>query len=242
MLTYDVNTTTVKCPEELYTGFSGIRTLNSFYSQLAPLRDRDIRLDFSRTTFFEANMSSLLLAMIHKLTTENGLNFFVDTQHLKGDMDVFLRNGLIKMEETIVDTRKSTVRCNHFLNSQCKEFKDYVSNELFDHRAFNSIPNGVKQPVIRDHLEIFNNYIAHSKSEYPFFVCGQYFPKIRTLVFTMADLGVGFLPAITAYTSGAVKNSLDAIRWAVAGNSSKSNQDEMPAGLGLNRNKRLLFS
>lgn len=233
MLIYDLRAKSYHFPSELHTGFSGIRALNSFYHRWKDEVEQNILLDFSNTTFFDANLSSLLLAMIYKLTTENKLSFRVDASQIKKDMHVLMRNGLVKTNTEVLDDRKSTVSCQYFTSNQLDEFKGYVERDLFQHRAFDRISQNVKQAVIYDLLEVFNNYIQHSKSNYPFFVCGQYFPRIKTLMFTMADLGVGFLPAISQFTKGKVENALESIQWAVEGNSSKTNQDEMPAGLGL---------
>ncbi|MCE6989023.1 hypothetical protein [Dyadobacter sp. CY323] len=233
MLTYDLRAKSYQFPSELHTSFSGIRALNSFYHHWKDEVDQHILLDFSCTTFFDANLSSLLLAMIYKLSTENRLSFHVDASQIKKDLHVLIRNGLIKTNSEVLDDRKSTVSCKYFTSAQLTEFKDYVEVDLFQHRAFAKILPDVKQAVVNDLLEVFNNYIQHSKSAYPFFVCGQYFPRDKKLMFTMSDLGVGFLPAISKFTEGKVIDALDSIRWAVAGNSTKPNQEEMPAGLGL---------
>jgi hypothetical protein len=242
VLTYDLRAKSYQFPSELHTGFSGIRALNSFYRHWKGEVQQNVLLDFSSTTFFDANLSSLLLAMIYKLTTENKLSFSVDASQIKKDMYVLMRNGLVKTNTEVLDDRKSTVSCQYFTSNQLDNFKAYVERDLFQHRALDKISQEVKKAVIYDLLEVFNNYIQHSKSDYPFFVCGQYFPRIKTLMFSMADLGVGFLPAISKFTGGKVNSALDSIQWAVEGNSSKVNQDEMPAGLGLEGIKEYCLS
>lgn len=51
----------------------------------------------------------------------------------------------------------------------------------------------------------------------------------------MVDLGQGFLPKIENATNGKIANSLDAIKWALNGNSSKVALENIPGGLGLSR-------
>lgn len=48
----------------------------------------------------------------------------------------------------------------------------------------------------------------------------------------MTDIGVGFLPPIQEFSQGSVSTSLEAIRWALRGNSTQTNDDET-SGCGL---------
>ena len=67
----------------------------------------------------------------------------------------------------------------------------------------------------------------------PFFVGGQYYPRQGYLKFTMVDLGDGFLPRIKKVTADKITTNVDAILWALQGNSTKIVLDQCPGGLGI---------
>jgi hypothetical protein len=94
------------------------------------------------------------------------------------------------------------------------------------------LTNELKEKINEDLLEVFCNTQFHANTEEPFFVGGQFYPKQGLLKFTMVDLGDGFLPRIKKAT-GNIDNDLDAILWALQGNSSKIVLEDCPGGLGI---------
>ena len=101
------------------------------------------------------------------------------------------RNGCFQPnEERIEDVRQSTIACMHFHADNLQLYKQYVERDLFEHRGLAELsrlsPNTAKR-IRMDLLEIFNNYRIHAQTEAPFFVCGQYYPQEKRVVFTMSD-------------------------------------------------------
>ena len=81
-------------------------------------------------------------------------------------------------------------------------------------------------------FEIFQNAAMHSKSESGIFTCGQFFPQMHRLDFTIADAGVGIRENVRQYTGNSKMNSCTAIIWALTeGNTTKTG--DQPGGLGL---------
>jgi hypothetical protein len=74
------------------------------------------------------------------------------------------------------------------------------------------------------YFEIFDNVGIHANTSYPVMVCGQFFPFLKELKFTLVDLGEGFLKRIKAHTAATalpITMAPQAIAWAVRGGSTK---------------------
>jgi anti-anti-sigma regulatory factor len=221
---------------QIRTDFTGFRQLISFYNSLKEVYDREVFLDFSQLDWFDANLAAVLCAFQYKLQTENGLTFVVDHRQIAGQFDVLHRNGCFQPnEERIEDVRQSTIACMHFHTNNLQLYKQYVEKDLFEHRGLAELsrlyPNTAKR-IRMDLLEIFNNYRIHAQTMAPFFVCGQYYPQDKRVVFTMSDIGVGFLPPIQTYSQGIIITSQEAIHWALTGHSTQASPDET-SGCGL---------
>ena len=219
------------------TDFTGFRQLLKLYNELKDTYDCEVFLDFSQLDWFDANLAAVLSAFLYKLKQENRLTFSVDHDSIAECFEgVLHRNGCFQPNgKRIEDDRQSVIACTNFCSNQPHEYKRYVENDLFEHRGLadlRRLNKNIGTRIQTDLLEIFNNFCTHSQSTAPFFVCGQYFPQRSRVVFTMTDLGVGFLPPIQAFSDGTITTSLDAILWALKGNSTQQYEDE-PSGCGL---------
>ncbi len=215
----------------LYTDYSGIKRLFEFYHKAKDYYNTTIYLDFYHLEWFDANLSAIFGSILSKLSTENNLVFSTDLNFLEDNFNVLFRNGFLNSENVNVDEQKSTV-CFKSFNPKDKEgFVSYIESDLLVHRGMPSLSEEQKDKILESLIEVFCNIQIHSKSESDFFVCGQYYPTKGVLIFTMVDLGVGFLPAIHQKTNGSVSNSYDAILWAlVKRNTTKTTS---PGGIGL---------
>src|SRR5690606_24535019 len=79
-------------------------------------------------------------------------------------------------------------------------------------------------------LELFCNVQKHARTESPIFACGQFYPNMKRLCFTLVDMGVGYFQPIHEFTNRDVKTPSEAIMWALKGNTTKVGT---PGGLGL---------
>jgi anti-anti-sigma regulatory factor len=219
---------------QIRTDFTGFRQLFKFYHEIKKHYQKDVLLDFSELDWFDANLAAVLHAIMHELKEQNQITFWSDVRVIEQRFEVLLRNGFIKFEGyTIVDDRQSTVTYESFCQDQKYEFKEYIENKLMCHRAMPKFEKNVSNRIKSDLIEIFNNYCQHSCTQKPLFLCGQYYPRDKTLIFTIIDLGVGFLPPIKEFSNSEIQTDIDAIRWALAGKSTKADPDE-PSGCGLN--------
>jgi len=81
-------------------------------------------------------------------------------------------------------------------------------------------------------VEVFMNAAEHSSSKSGIFACGQYFPRMNRLDFTIADAGIGIREKVQRYFNKPEITACQAIAWAMKrGHTTTS---EQPRGLGLN--------
>jgi len=105
-----------------------------------------------------------------------------------------------------------------------KDFVDYIESRFISKDLFPDMSAELKYEIIMSFSEIFVNAKEHSKSKFPHFSCGQFFPNDKKISFTFVDLGIGiygsikenFLKIVDKYPDiKHIKNSLDAIEWAL---------------------------
>jgi len=216
---------------ELYTDYSGFKRLFEFYHNASEHFNTTLFLDLYDLIWIDANLCALLQSMLHKLNHDNNLKFSTDLNYISQKFNVLFRNGFINNGEGNSDDRNSVIVLKSFSSKDKDGFIKYIEQELLSHRGIPKLTNQVKDDILNSLIELFNNIDLHSQTVHPFFVCGQYYPKQAALVFSMVDLGVGFLPAIHTKTNGLVTNSLQSIHWALE--KGKTTKIGSPGGLGL---------
>lgn len=220
-------------PETVVTGKTGHDFLWSFYHNARGHSDAILLLDFSRLSFFEGNLSALLLALAHKLKCERRLRFecFAGPEH-KG-MDLLIRNGLYGLlsdqtDITAPDYQQSTVQARLFEPNDDEAFFNYIENDLLGHRSLHSLPATLREWLQSDFfVETFTNIQVHSNSVLPFAACGQHFTNKRKTHFSICDLGDGFFKKIYSFTAESdqpITEPIQAIEWALSGGSTQRKQ------------------
>jgi hypothetical protein len=217
-------------PAIVTTGKQGHEFLGSFYQQSCAHRETTVLLDFSKLTFFEGNLSALLLALAHKLKLENNLRFncFAGPKH--NGMELLMRNGLYGLlsdqpDVLPPDHQQSTVQARLFQSDEDEAFFNHIEKDLFGHRSLQDLPQDLREWLLNDFfVETFTNIKVHSNSTLPFATCGQFFPVKRKMHFSICDLGDGFFKKIREYTSEQdqpITSPEKAIEWALNGGSTQ---------------------
>jgi hypothetical protein len=220
----------IKLSGSINTNPSGITKLLNYYNELYKYTNKSVVLDLTELTWIDANLSALLNALTYRLVKENNLKFFIDHKFLATKFSVLIRNGLMPSETETRDNRLTTLELKQFLPIEQREFAKYVNQQLMCHRGLTTkIEERFKNRIKRDLIEISTNILAHAQTNDPFFVCGQYYPTKEKFIFTMVDLGIGFLGPINKIDPE-VLTDFHAIKWALNGNSTKIEAD---GGLGL---------
>ncbi|MFW6256409.1 MAG: ATP-binding protein, partial [Candidatus Sumerlaeota bacterium] len=127
----------------------------------------------------------------------------------------------------------TTIEYRHFRdwNTLIKDAEVYIGRHFTTHNR--SLPD--MSPLLlkkfREGLqELIINAIDHSESRLGVFACGQLFPKINRLDFTIADMGIGIHGRFER-AFGKPIQPIDAIRMAISGKF--TTRPGRPGGLGL---------
>jgi hypothetical protein len=226
---------THRLEDKIITNYSGYNQLSRFHNFCLskPPKSR-IYLDFTDVEWIDGNLCALLLAMVYHLNKTFGHIITTSEEIIKERFDVLYRNGFMNAGTPVKDDRNSTIPIRAFNSDDKVSFCKYIENDLLMHRGMPAdLTPELKEKINEDLLEVFCNTQFHANTKDPFFVGGQYFPKQGFLRFTMVDLGDGFFPRISKATSGEIKNDVEAILWALQGNSSKIVLEDCPGGLGI---------
>lgn len=190
-----------------------------------------VELDLSSCSFFEANMSAPLYAVIAQLRDD--LND-VSIVNVPSGVNTILRKNkfltVFNLPE-LMDTNQTTLPFKIFKLNAGDQFNDYLGAYM-NGRGIPAMSEALTKRFRQSLFEIFLNSTIHSESKSGVFVCGQFFPLKHQLDFTIADAGVGIRENVRRYTGNEKLNSCKAIEWAMTeGNTTKTGNQ--PGGLGL---------
>jgi hypothetical protein len=220
---------------ELRTSSNGFKKLMGFYHHAVSNPGATYQLDFGSISFFDANMSAILMAILDKLKIDNRNRFQIDEEQINTRCEVLRRNGFISSlngsSNKDGDIRKSTVQLMTFHPTDADKFVSYIENDFLKHRGLDGkLDEPDAQKIKESYLEIFANVDLHAETNRPLYTCGQYYPTKRQFKFTLTDVGVGFLKKI-GQKYPKVKTYEDAIDWALKGHSTKSGTTKGGTGL-----------
>lgn len=223
----------IKLEGIIKTNNYGINKIINFYDTAKRYINTTISIDFYNLDWIDANLCAFLQSILFKLKKERNLEFSTDESFLRRNFDILIRNGFFMSDENAHDERESTVTLKSFKKNEISKYCTYIENDLLKHRSIAN-KDDLKDNIIENLLEVFNNYTLHAETDHPVFICGQYYPKNNELIFTMVDMGIGFLIPINRKVKE-INTYIKAIRWAlIDGNSTKDMKNTgTPGGLGL---------
>lgn len=227
--------------DRILTNANGNQQIINFYNYAKRFSNCWLTLNVDNLVYMEANLSALVVAMAHKLRKEKRVRIYLDYKNLKGDLNILVRNGFSSWvtgnqdKFKPFDQRESTIPVCAFPIDAIDDYVEYIERTLMRHRGMDKVKFQDKGRVKDGYLEIFENVDLHANTKEPVFCCGQYFPYLKEVKFTLVDLGDGFLKKIMAFTKNfeyPIEEAVDAIKWAIEGGSTKP--DAM-GGTGLKR-------
>jgi hypothetical protein len=219
----------VPFPREIRSNYDGYRQLVEFYGSIKDCFADDVVIDFQRTTWFDANLLSILGAILNR--SRGNLNDIelVNINSSKIEL-LWQRNHFLSHfgGYKLPDFYESTIKYQKFKITEEKVFKDYLDSELLSKKAMPDMTQLLRKKINESIFEIFNNTVIHGSCK-NIFSCGQYYPKYKKLDFTIVDLGTTIKTNVNNYLKEKVNHS---INWAVKeGNTTK--KGNIPGGLGL---------
>lgn len=211
---------------QINNNFDGFQQLIRLYEIN---RDKSFEtVDIDIRIFFAANMCSPLAAILDKIISNlNTVNL-----HVNGKIqDILQRNRFLSEYgyETVFDEKDTTIPYTKFSRTESKEFAFYVKEKLLDRKDMPNLSSELKSRVTAAITEIFSNSCLHTDTPYVY-ACGQFYPKMNILDFTLSDQGEGIREKVSKFLNKSI-SSTEAIQWAmVDGNTTKKN---IPGGYGL---------
>ena len=189
-----------------------------------------IDVDFSACSWFDANMSAPLGAVLSHAVDElntlklGGLRPSVETILAKNDF--LIGFGFPKR----ADIHGTTIPYRRFSATDDRYFAAYLNKHMRG-KDLPIMSEALSQRFKNSILEIFVNAAMHADSKLGIFSCGQYFPQKHRLDFCVADAGIGIRRKIYKEL-GLKMNSDKAIKWALQ-EGHTTRKGSVPGGLGL---------
>jgi hypothetical protein len=208
-------------------GFEHLADLNEVAGDL--YADR-LELDFSRCKFFDANMAAPLAAVLTRIAEKFNTIEIVSVP--PATERILRKNSFLTnyRYQPLEDANRTTIPFQRMQLSDQGRFSDYIERHLRG-KGIPRMTQGLGKVFKQSVFEVFQNAVLHSHSKLGVFVCGQFFPQLQHLDFTLADAGVGFRTNVRRFL-GTNISSADAIRWALeARNTTKTGAQ--PGGVGL---------
>jgi len=217
-------------PREIRSNYDGYKQLLEFYGKIKECFTDDVIIDFQRTTWFDANLLSVLGAILNK--TKGNLND-IELVNINSDAieHLWQRNHFLSHfgGYKLPDFYESTIKYRKFKITEEKVFKDYLDAELLSKNAMPEMTPLLRKKINESIFEIFNNAVIHGNCK-NIFSCGQYYRTNKKLDFTIVNLGTTIKANVKNYLKK--KSNQNSIRWAVKeGNTTKNGN--IPGGLGL---------
>lgn len=210
----------------VFSNYSGYNKLLNLHYKAIRSQTDDVKI--SITSFFNANLSALLGGILDIISKQDKKIFLnIDDDKIR---DTLQRNGFLQHfgSEQIKDSKRTTIKYLKISSEDKETFNNYLLKELMQMNQLKKIDEKISKEIKRNIHEIYKNAQIHSNSDY-IYVCGQYYPRRKTLEFTIVDTGIGFSGSISRKFVRTL-TSEDAIRWALkSGNTTKN----ITGGLGL---------
>jgi hypothetical protein len=195
---------TIRLAGVIRTDSDGIGKLLDFYDQASQFEDCMIRADCYDLEWIDANLAALLHAFDYRLFKLKNVQIVSDFTFLAEHFCFLFENGWLKHgEKQFPDEQHRTLLCTSFAPDRLEDFIEYVNKKLLAHTGTHGLTETLRIQMEYDLMEIFGNIDRHAQTKDPLFVCGHYYQSAGYFVFTMADLGVGFLPPIETAVSKA---------------------------------------
>jgi len=211
---------------------SGYSYLISLYHLLQNIKDTDVIIDFHKNTWFEANLSAILGAIIYSDDRKTNHYHLLNLSSIL--KSVFLRNGFIPNTESLVvaNPNSTIIPYETFSPKADTDFALYIKTELLSKTGFPKLSKLAEKKIIESIFEVFENARTHGVCD-KIYTCGQYFPRKNPprLDITIVDMGVSIKKNVNDFLKEEL-SAADSIKWAVEyGNTTKTGLK--PGGLGL---------
>lgn len=178
----------IEIPNDITSEFDGYNYLLDWLNHFKSVKNTNIKFDFSKVRFFEANLAAII-GVIFEILETNGNK--IEVSNFNRPVETILRkNGFLLPfnYEKIQDQYDTALSYKKFNPNEDEVFNDYIKAELLSKPAFPIHSKKLGKEIIRNIFEIYENARTHGKCEF-IHACGQFFPKkeSKPLHFTIVD-------------------------------------------------------
>lgn len=183
------NIKTIKL-SNLQTSFASHQELARLFHEIHNFKGDTLLLNFEDVTFISANQFSVLGCIISTFHTQHP-----EVTILAGNVapklsNIMQRNGFGNhlSYKSLPDINNTVIPYKIFDVTEIDNFEKYITISIFSRNDLPQMSSGVRNQIIDNILEIFNNVHEHTCSQ-KLFTCGQFFPRKHLLYFTITDSG-----------------------------------------------------
>lgn len=219
--------------ENSYQSFSKLITM---YDYLVGLLVEDVIIDFSNTTYLEANLSALMGAIFDAtdvFVSIDFANFKPQVQKILQKNDFLSNYGYPKIE----DYYSTTIKYRKFKAADNQLFYQYINDELLTKHDFPKMSESFRKEFAISLLEIFVNAKIHADCDYVY-TCGQYFPNKKDLYFTIVNTGTTIKQNVCNFFNREDISAIQAIQWAIKKDT--TTKQGISGGLGFDTVRRFI--
>lgn len=222
-----------KIPKKVCSDFEGYSFFAKLNHDIEQCFIDKIIFDFVNNNWFEANLCSILGALINK--AQNNLNDVELLRLNKGQEDIFSRNNFLAAMggQKITDYNNTTIKYRKNSITEEKLIKKFLDDELINKPDFPKLSSAARNEIIRSIFEIYNNAVLHGDCNF-IYSCGQFYPKKTPprIDFTIVDLGNTIQSNVNNFLKRKL-SGVESIIWALKEeNTTKPLAKNIPGGLG----------
>ena len=195
-------------------------------------RPKNLVVDFSNSSFIEANLFAVIGAILPKHSSISLKFSRFDKLTGSGLRGVATRNGFLNYygtnyKHSCLDT---TIQYRIVPEQEIVSFAEYIHNDALKIEKLPQMSAATRKKIIKNIMEIFSNSITHGRVK-EVYVCGQFFPNKKELKITLVDLGCTIKRNVQNFLQKDI-SAIEAIQWATRDNNT-TRRGHTPGGLGL---------
>lgn len=212
------------------TNYAGFSSFIDMYNKINECTTGEA-LTINMPSWFSANMCSPFGAILGLARDSKRVESVTLQIGNKDVLDILKKNNFLYLVgypiKPLRDVYDNAIIYRVFFRNESCFFNKYIENNLI--RRLPPMSNSLNKVFKNSIFEIFQNAVIHSETK-TIFVCGQRFHNKKNVNFSITDTGVGFHKKITSFT-GLCLTPIEAIEWAIQGNTTK--KGPIPGGSGL---------
>ncbi len=223
-------TETIILPGYISNDLVGYSSLTEIANRVVHFNNMDITIDMSYTTWFSANLCSLLGAILSDLSYKNNRITFKPSVNDKVRR-IIEENGFGQHYFNMnTPLKSSAISFKKFNTTDVERIKIYIENDLLNRWELPVMSDLAKKNILKTIFEVFENARMHSGSS-TVFACGQCYPLKEKVDFTIVDFGVTIKENVFSFlNSNKLSLPHTAIEWAMMEENTTKN--DTSGGLG----------